>query len=167
MIQIADVLSTPLEYARLSREEMAERIRRRKQELNAVILGHNYQRVEIQEVSDYLGDSLGLSQEAASTDADVIVFCGVHFMAETAGLRVGVLPGGCSGFQYGLNIEDEAGEDDMILESQGIRLFVDPFSLQYLQGTEIDYVSTFQGSGFTFNNPNAAGGCGCGSSFTV
>jgi iron-sulfur cluster assembly accessory protein len=87
--------------------------------------------------------------------------------AENAGLRVGVLPGGCSGFQYGLNIEDEPGEDDMILESEGIRLFVDPFSLQYLNGTEIDYVSTFQGSGFTFNNPNASGGCGCGSSFTV
>jgi iron-sulfur cluster assembly accessory protein len=87
--------------------------------------------------------------------------------SEQAGLRVGVLPGGCSGFQYGLNIEDEAGEDDMIFEVQGIRLFVDPFSLQYLQGTEIDYVSTFQGSGFTFNNPNATGGCGCGSSFTA
>jgi iron-sulfur cluster assembly protein len=86
---------------------------------------------------------------------------------EAAGLRVGVLPGGCSGFQYGLNIEDEAGEDDMILESNGVRLFVDPFSLQYLAGVEIDYVSTFQGSGFTFNNPNASGGCGCGSSFTV
>ncbi|HEX2204863.1 MAG TPA: quinolinate synthase NadA [Longimicrobium sp.] len=84
MIQVADTLRTPLEYARLSREELAERIRRRKEELNAVILGHNYQRVEIQEVSDYLGDSLGLSQEAAKTGADVIVFCGVHFMAETA-----------------------------------------------------------------------------------
>ncbi|HWK89211.1 MAG TPA: quinolinate synthase NadA [Longimicrobium sp.] len=77
-------MRSPLEYARLSREELSERIRRRKAELNAVILGHNYQRVEIQEVSDYLGDSLGLSQEAAQTDADVIVFCGVHFMAETA-----------------------------------------------------------------------------------
>jgi quinolinate synthase len=84
LIQISDALKTPLDYARLSREELAERIRRRKTELNAVILGHNYQRVEIQEVSDYLGDSLGLSQEAARTDADVIVFCGVHFMAETA-----------------------------------------------------------------------------------
>jgi iron-sulfur cluster assembly accessory protein len=87
--------------------------------------------------------------------------------ATEAGLRVGVLPGGCSGFQYGLNIEDEPGEDDIVLEVNGLRLFVDPFSLQYLMGTEIDYVSTFQGSGFTFNNPNASGGCGCGSSFTV
>ncbi|MDQ3388898.1 MAG: iron-sulfur cluster insertion protein ErpA [Gemmatimonadota bacterium] len=87
--------------------------------------------------------------------------------AESAGLRVGVLPGGCSGFQYGLNIEDEPGEDDIVLESNGVKLFVDPFSLQYLGGTEIDFVSTFQGSGFTFNNPNSAGGCGCGSSFAV
>ena len=84
MIQVSQALRTPLDYARVSREELRDRIVARKEELNAVILGHNYQRVEIQEVSDYLGDSLGLSQEAAKTDADVIVFCGVHFMAETA-----------------------------------------------------------------------------------
>jgi iron-sulfur cluster assembly protein len=84
-----------------------------------------------------------------------------------AGLRVAVLPGGCSGFQYGLNIEDEAQEDDEILESNGVRLFVDPFSGQYLDGVEIDYVTTMMGAGFTFKNPNASGGCGCGSSFTV
>ncbi len=77
-------LPTVLDYSALPREALRERIARRKAQLNAVILGHNYQRVEIQEVSDYLGDSLGLSQEAADTDADVIVFCGVHFMAETA-----------------------------------------------------------------------------------
>ncbi|RMH17994.1 MAG: quinolinate synthase NadA [Gemmatimonadetes bacterium] len=77
-------LPTTLDYAALDAEALKERILRRKAELNAVILGHNYQRIEIQEVSDYLGDSLGLSQEAAATDADVIVFCGVHFMAETA-----------------------------------------------------------------------------------
>lgn len=84
MIQIAQALETPLHYAALSADELRERIEQRKRELNAVILGHNYQRSEIQAVSDYLGDSLGLSQEAAATAADVIVFCGVHFMAETA-----------------------------------------------------------------------------------
>ncbi len=77
-------LSTTLDYAALPVEELEARIRARKAELNAVILGHSYQRVEVQEVSDFLGDSLGLSREAAETDADVIVFCGVHFMAETA-----------------------------------------------------------------------------------
>lgn len=79
-----DPLQSTLEYAALSPEELRERILLRKEALNAVILGHNYQRIEIQDVSDYLGDSLGLSQEAAGTSADVIVFCGVHFMAETA-----------------------------------------------------------------------------------
>jgi quinolinate synthase len=77
-------LGTLLDYAALSREALTERIRQRKSEINAVILGHNYQRVEVQDVSDFLGDSLALSQEASDTDADVIVFCGVHFMAETA-----------------------------------------------------------------------------------
>jgi quinolinate synthase len=76
--------ASPLHYSKLTRDELAERILLRKRELNAVILGHNYQRGDIQDVSDYVGDSLGLSQEAASTAADVIVFCGVHFMAETA-----------------------------------------------------------------------------------
>jgi iron-sulfur cluster assembly accessory protein len=87
--------------------------------------------------------------------------------ADTAGLRVAVLPGGCSGFQYGLNIEDEPQEDDEILETNGVRVFIDPFSAQYLSEVEIDYVTTMMGSGFTFKNPNATGGCGCGSSFTV
>jgi quinolinate synthase len=77
-------LSEPLHYTRLPAEELRARILARKRELNAVLLGHNYQRGDIQDVSDYVGDSLGLSQEAAATDADMIVFCGVHFMAETA-----------------------------------------------------------------------------------
>lgn len=86
---------------------------------------------------------------------------------EASGLRVSVMPGGCSGFQYGLEIEGAAEEDDLVVESQGISLFVDPFSAQYLEGTTIDWTSSFQGSGFTFENPNASGGCGCGESFAV
>lgn len=99
--------------------------------------------------------------------AEVEKFMDEQGAAEEAGLRVAVLPGGCSGFQYGLNIEDGPQEDDDILETNGVRLFVDPFSGQYLEGVEIDYVTTMMGAGFTFNNPNATGGCGCGSSFTA
>jgi iron-sulfur cluster assembly protein len=83
------------------------------------------------------------------------------------GLRVSVQPGGCSGFRYGLLIEEQAADDDLIVEQEGFRVFVDPFSAQYLNGVTIDYVSSMQGSGFTFKNPNATGGCGCGSSFTA
>jgi len=98
----------------------------------------------------------------------VHTFIDEHGAGEKTGLRVAVLPGGCSGFQYGLNIEDTPEEDDDILDmSEGIRVFVDPFSAQYLEGIEIDYVTSMMGSGFTFNNPAASGGCGCGSSFTV
>ena len=86
---------------------------------------------------------------------------------ETAGLRVSVLPGGCAGFKYGLNIEEHPLDDDIVVHHDGIKLFVDAFSAQYLEGVEIDYVTSFMGQGFTFKNPTASGGCGCGSSFTV
>jgi iron-sulfur cluster assembly protein len=86
---------------------------------------------------------------------------------ETAGLRVSVLPGGCSGFKYSLNIEERALDDDLVLDVNSVRIFVDGFSAPYLSGVTIDYVTSMQGSGFTFSNPNATGGCGCGSSFTA
>lgn len=88
-------------------------------------------------------------------------------LPETAGLRVRVVPGGCSGFQYSLNIEEESRQGDFVLNEKGVRLFVDMFSAQYLNGVQIDYVSGVMGSGFTFNNPNATGSCGCGTSFTA
>ena len=114
---------------------------------------------------DTAGIQVTLSEKAA---AEVRKFIEAEQVpVETAGLRVGVLPGGCSGFKYSLNIEEASQEDDIILESSGIRLFVDGFSLQYLNGVTIDYVTSMQGSGFTFSNPNATGGCGCGSSFTA
>ena len=92
---------------------------------------------------------------------------GEEGLPETAGLRVRVVPGGCSGFQYSLNIEEDSRQGDHVLDAHGVRLFVDMFSAQYLNGVEIDYVNSVMGSGFTFKNPNATGGCGCGSSFTV
>ncbi len=88
-------------------------------------------------------------------------------LPETAGLRVRVVPGGCSGFQYSLNIEEESKQGDNIIEQEGVRLFVDMFSGQYLNGITIDYTSNMMGSGFTFENPNATGGCGCGESFSA
>lgn len=92
---------------------------------------------------------------------------GEEGLPETAGLRVRVVPGGCSGFQYSLNIEEESRQGDFILNEHGVRLFVDMFSAQYLNGVQIDYVSGVMGSGFTFTNPNATGSCGCGTSFTA
>lgn len=87
--------------------------------------------------------------------------------SEAGGLRVSVQPGGCSGFKYSLVIEDGSAEDDFVLDNDGFKVFVDPFSAQYISGVTIDYVTSMQGSGFTFKNPNATGGCGCGSSFNA
>jgi iron-sulfur cluster insertion protein len=84
-----------------------------------------------------------------------------------SGLRVFVQGGGCSGFQYGLMIEENGGVADQVFESNGIRLFVDPVSISYLKGAEVDFVETVTGGGFTIKNPNAVSTCGCGSSFNV
>jgi iron-sulfur cluster assembly accessory protein len=82
------------------------------------------------------------------------------------GIRVGVVGGGCSGFQYSMDFEKEAKDGDLTFEQGGIRLFVDPMSSMYLQGVTIDYVVGLQGAGFKFSNPNARTTCGCGSSFS-
>jgi iron-sulfur cluster assembly accessory protein len=84
-----------------------------------------------------------------------------------SGLRVFVQGGGCSGFQYGLMIEEDGGVGDQTYESNGIKLYVDPVSLSYLKGAEVDFVDTITGGGFTIKNPNATSTCGCGSSFNV
>ncbi len=86
---------------------------------------------------------------------------------ETCGLRVAVRGGGCSGFEYALDFEDEGRENDLVYDQSGLKVMVDPISARYLKGTEIDYVLGVAGTGFKFNNPNAMGTCGCGSSFTV
>lgn len=82
-------------------------------------------------------------------------------------LRVYITGGGCSGFQYGFTFDEERAEDDLALEREGMTLVVDPLSLQYLMGAEIDYSESLSGAQFVIRNPNAKSTCGCGSSFTV
>jgi iron-sulfur cluster assembly accessory protein len=84
---------------------------------------------------------------------------------ENGGLRISVVGGGCSGFQYQMTIDKDSNEEDKIVEQDGIRMFIDPRSLLYLDGTIVDYVETLTGAGFKFDNPNARGSCGCGESF--
>ena len=82
-------------------------------------------------------------------------------------LRVFVTGGGCSGFQYGFTFDEEAAEDDTVLQKNGVTLLVDPMSFQYLVGAEIDYSEGLEGSQFVIKNPNATSTCGCGSSFSA
>jgi iron-sulfur cluster assembly protein len=93
------------------------------------------------------------------------------FLAEQgtpgAGLRVFVAPGGCSGLQYGMTIEESAEDGDEVIESDGVRLMVDNFSAMYLEGAEVDYVNSLMGGGFTVHNPNAVASCSCGHSFNA
>jgi iron-sulfur cluster assembly accessory protein len=81
------------------------------------------------------------------------------------GLRVYVYSGGCSGYRYGMMLEDAPTADDKILNANGVRVYVDTNSIDLLSGSQIDYVDTLMGAGFTVNNPNAVSACGCGSSF--
>lgn len=83
----------------------------------------------------------------------------------SVGLRVYVMSGGCSGFRYGMALDDRRNPDDQLIESHGVRVYVDEVSAKYIRGSEIDYVETLMGAGFTVNNPNAVAACGCGSSF--
>lgn len=82
-------------------------------------------------------------------------------------LRVFITGGGCSGFQYGFSFEEEAADDDVVVEVGGVTLLVDPMSFQYLVGSEVDYTEGLEGSRFVVNNPNAATTCGCGASFSI
>lgn len=107
---------------------------------------------------------LNLTESAIS---EVKKFIEAENAGPEAGLRIRVVPGGCSGFSYSMQIEDGPRQGDDILEQGGLKVFVDMFSRQYLEGVQVDYVNSVMGSGFTFSNPNSTGSCGCGSSFSV
>ena len=82
-------------------------------------------------------------------------------------LRVYIQGGGCSGFQYGFEFDESQADDDLAIQTDGVTLLVDPLSLQYLMGAEVDYTESLHGAQFVIRNPNAKTTCGCGSSFTV
>jgi len=106
-------------------------------------------------------ETLSLTDAAASKLRELTA-------AETSpeiGLRVYVYSGGCSGFKYGMMIEDAPTPEDQMLEANGVKVYVDGKSIDLLRGAQIDYVDTLMGAGFTVNNPNAVAACGCGSSF--
>ncbi len=84
-----------------------------------------------------------------------------------AGLRVGVVGGGCSGFSYSMSFENNAGLMDKTFDMEGLKVYVDATSVMYLNGCIVDYVETLEGAGFKFENPNVKSTCGCGSSFSV
>jgi iron-sulfur cluster assembly accessory protein len=84
-----------------------------------------------------------------------------------SGLRIGVVGGGCSGFQYSMSFENQAGMMDKVLNFEGLKVFVDATSLMYLNGCVVDYVETLEAAGFKFENPSVKSTCGCGSSFSV
>ncbi len=109
------------------------------------------------------GPALSLSDLAVEKVKETMLKEGV----KEGGLRVSVVGGGCSGFQYSLGLDTAARDDDIIVEQDGVKLFVDPTSHQYVHGTMLDYVNGLHGAGFKFVNPNATRTCGCGSSFAV
>lgn len=106
-----------------------------------------------------------VTEKAAKKIHELLVKEGVP--AESGGLRVGVQGGGCSGLSYAMRLETQARDRDKVFEENGARLFVDPKSLLYLNGTTLDYVEELIRQGFVFQNPQAARSCGCGSSFTA
>ena len=84
-----------------------------------------------------------------------------------AGLRIAISGGGCSGFQYGMKLEETKADDDVVVEIGGVTILVDPFSAPMLQNVTVDFVDSLNGSGFKFENPNASSSCACGSSFSA
>jgi iron-sulfur cluster assembly protein len=110
------------------------------------------------------GQMVNLTDIAAEKVAEFMSGQGAE--GDVVGLRVGVKGGGCSGFQYALAL-DEKREDDHVFEISGIRVLVDPASMQYVDGSTVDFTESFMGSGFEVSNPNVVASCGCGSSFRV
>ena len=112
---------------------------------------------------DKLPDPLVFTDSAASKVKRLIT----EEENEALMLRVFISGGGCSGFQYGFTFDESVSDGDTVVEKEGVRLLIDPMSIQYLTGAEIDYSEGLEGAQFVIRNPNAQTTCGCGSSFSV
>lgn len=106
-------------------------------------------------------DTIQLTNTAAEVVHDLLVQKNVP----DYGLRIFVSGGGCSGMQYGMALDAAAGENDLVFNTDGIKIFVDPISMMYLSGSVVDYEDSLMGGGFRIENPNAVSSCGCGQSF--
>jgi iron-sulfur cluster assembly accessory protein len=107
-------------------------------------------------------EQFGLTERAVARIAEIVGAAGAG-----KALRVAVLAGGCSGFQYRFELDDAPQADDLVIEREGARVLVDPVSLDLLAGAELDYTDELMGSHFAVRNPNATSACGCGTSFSV
>jgi iron-sulfur cluster insertion protein len=117
----------------------------------------------MQDVAEHIPDPLVFTEAAASKVRELIE----DENNESLMLRVFISGGGCSGFQYGFTFDENTSEGDIIVEKGGVKLLIDPMSIQYLTGAEIDYTEGLEGAQFVIRNPNATTTCGCGSSFSA
>lgn len=117
----------------------------------------------MQETIEQIPDPLQFTDAAANKVRDLIEDEGNDQLM----LRVFISGGGCSGFQYGFTFDEQQADGDTIIEKGGVKLLIDPMSIQYLTGAEIDYTEGIEGAQFVIRNPNASTTCGCGSSFSV
>ena len=127
--------------------------------LNEVIRENNSNKKEVEEDFDVSKATLNVTDKAAEKIKALIE------QEKMQGLRISVTPGGCSGFQYGMELDNKSTENDVVVEEKGIKIFVDKESIKKLNGSSVDFVDGLQGAGFKISNPKADSTCGCGSSF--
>ena len=131
---------------------------------NDVMTAPSLDETTVEKAFANIEDEIILTDKART---EITKIMAANSIPDTYGLRVGVKGGGCSGLSYSLGFDKEARETDKLIEKEGVRIFVDPKSLFYLSGTQLDYTDGLNGKGFVFNNPNATKSCGCGSSFSA
>jgi iron-sulfur cluster assembly protein len=131
---------------------------------NDVMTTPSLEETTVEKAFENIEEEIILTEKARTEIAKIM---SANSIPDTFGLRVGVKGGGCSGLSYSLGFDKEARETDKTIIKDGVRIFVDPKSLFYLSGTQLDYTDGLNGKGFVFNNPNATKSCGCGSSFGV